>query len=99
MSTEALVNGRVLLDEGFVEDRAVLLSGGRIPTRRGNRRARAHADRQRDLPARCCCPASSTRRSTAGGGVLFQRHARRRPPSRRSGAHTGASAPPASCPR
>jgi N-acetylglucosamine-6-phosphate deacetylase len=72
MSTEALVNGRVLLDEGFVEDRAVLLSGGRILDVVAAIDARVRgADRQRDLAGALLLPGFVDTQVNGGGGVLF----------------------------
>jgi N-acetylglucosamine-6-phosphate deacetylase len=72
MSTEALVNGRVLLDEGFVEDRAVLLSGGRILDVVAAIDSRVRkAERQRDLGGALLLPGFIDTQVNGGGGVLF----------------------------
>ena len=75
----ALVNGRVLIDYGFVEDQAVLLDGGRIVDVVAEDDAAAARAPPRPR-GECCCPASSTRRSTAAAACCSTPSRRRRHP-------------------
>ena len=70
--TTALVNGRVLPDDGFVDGRAVLLEGGRIvdvvaraPTRAADARSGAICD------GKLLLPGFIDTQVNGGGGVLF----------------------------
>jgi N-acetylglucosamine-6-phosphate deacetylase len=68
---QALVNARLLADEGFVDGRAVLLDGGRIAAivpRDDPRVAHATA---RDLGGACLLPGFVDCQVNGGGGVLF----------------------------
>ena len=68
---EALANARVLLDEGFVEGRVVLIDAGRIvavTTRDDPRCARAS---RRDLKGAFLMPGFVDSQVNGGGGVLF----------------------------
>ena len=68
---EALVNGHVLADEGFVDERAVLVEAGRIAAivpRSDPRVARAT---QRDLGGASLLPGFVDCQVNGGGGVLF----------------------------
>jgi N-acetylglucosamine-6-phosphate deacetylase len=72
MSLQALLNGRVLLDEGFVEGRAVLLAGGRIVDVVANDHPRVHDAVVRvDLGGNLLLPGFIDSQVNGGGGVLF----------------------------
>lgn len=66
----ALTNGRLLLDEGFVADRAVLIEHGRIKDVI-DRRHVPPAARSIDLRARTLLPGFIDTQVNGGGGVLF----------------------------
>ena len=71
MTVQALVNARVLADEGFVEGRAVLIDAGRIvavPRADDPRVARAE---RRDLKGAWLMPGFIDCQVNGGGGVLF----------------------------
>ena len=100
-STEmALVNGRVLRDDGFVDGLAVLHRRGPHRGRRAAQTIRASTPPWRTtsaaqlLHARLHRHPGQRRRRRA-----VQRRADRRVDPRHRRARTGASAPPASCPR
>ena len=67
----ALVNARVLADEGFVEGRAVLLEGGRIAALVPEGDARARAFERHDLGGAMLVPGFVDAQVNGGGGVLF----------------------------
>jgi N-acetylglucosamine-6-phosphate deacetylase len=72
MSMEALLNGRVLLDEGFVDDRAVLLAGGRIVDIVAPDHPRVRdAVRRIDLGGDLLLPGFIDSQVNGGGGLLF----------------------------
>jgi N-acetylglucosamine-6-phosphate deacetylase len=72
MSMEALLNGRVLLDEGFVDDRAVLLASGRIVDIVAPDHPRVRdAVRRTDLDGGLLLPGFIDSQVNGGGGVLF----------------------------
>ena len=70
-STTALVNGRVLLDEGFRDDVAVLLSAGRVQAvvEAGDARVRDAA--RVDLAGGSLLPGFIDAQVNGGGGVLL----------------------------
>ena len=70
MSLEALVNGRVLGDEGFV-DRAVLIEHGRIADIVAADDARVRGAKVRDLGGALLLPGFLDLQVNGGGGVLF----------------------------
>src|SRR3982075_1290043 len=67
----ALVNGRVLTDEGLVDDRCVLVEGGRIVDIVGPGDARCATALQRDLGGNLLLPGFVDSQVNGGGGVLF----------------------------
>jgi N-acetylglucosamine-6-phosphate deacetylase len=67
----ALVNGRVLTDEGLVDDRCVLVEGGRIVAIVGPGDARCTTALQRDLGGNLLLPGFVDSQVNGGGGVLF----------------------------
>jgi len=72
MSMQALLNGRVLLDEGFVDDRVVLLAGGRIADIVANDHPRVRdAVLRVDLEGGLLLPGFVDSQVNGGGGVLF----------------------------
>jgi N-acetylglucosamine-6-phosphate deacetylase len=71
MSLEALVRGRMLLDDGFVEGRAVLHQDGRIVAVTDEREARLRAARVHDLEGALLMPGFVDCQVNGGGGVLF----------------------------
>jgi N-acetylglucosamine-6-phosphate deacetylase len=72
MSLQALLNGRVLLDDGFVEGRAVLLAGGRIVDVVATDHPRVHdAVKRVDLGGHLLLPGFIDSQVNGGGGVLF----------------------------
>jgi len=66
----ALVNGRVLTEAGVVDDRAVLIEGGKIAGVVDAREIPAGADR-RDLAGGLLVPGYIDTQVNGGGGVLF----------------------------
>jgi N-acetylglucosamine-6-phosphate deacetylase len=71
MSLQALVNGRVLLDEGFVEGHAVLLEGGRIVDVVADGDARLRSAQRHDLEGGLLLPGFIDSQVNGGGGLLF----------------------------
>ena len=67
----ALVNGRLLADEGFVEGRAVLLEGERIAAVGPQSDPRARAAERHDLAGAMLVPGFVDAQVNGGGGVLF----------------------------
>jgi N-acetylglucosamine-6-phosphate deacetylase len=67
----ALVNGRVLGDEGFLDGRAVLVDGGRIVDVVGGDDPRCLGATQRDLGGQLLLPGFVDTQVNGGGGVLF----------------------------
>jgi N-acetylglucosamine-6-phosphate deacetylase len=68
----ALVNGRVLGDTGFLDDRAVLLDGGRIvDIVAKDDDARCRRARRHDLGGHLLLPGFVDTQVNGGGGVLF----------------------------
>jgi N-acetylglucosamine-6-phosphate deacetylase len=67
----ALVNGRVLIDDHFVDDVAVLLEGGQIVDVAPRSDARVRAAAQRDLDGHMLAPGFIDCQVNGGGGVLF----------------------------
>jgi N-acetylglucosamine-6-phosphate deacetylase len=67
----ALVNGRILLDEGFVADRAVLMEGERIIDVPRRDDARLERARVLDLEGRRLVPGFIDCQVNGGGGVLL----------------------------
>jgi N-acetylglucosamine-6-phosphate deacetylase len=65
------VNGRVLTDEGLVDDRCVLVEGGRIVDIVGPGDARCATALQRDLGGNLLLPGFVDSQVNGGGGVLF----------------------------
>jgi N-acetylglucosamine-6-phosphate deacetylase len=68
---EALVNARVLTDEGFVTDRVVLIDAGRIAAIAPGNDARIAGAAQRDLGGAFLLPGFVDCQVNGGGGVLF----------------------------
>lgn len=68
---KALVNARVLVDEGFVAGRAVLLEGERIAAVVDASDARARAAERHDLEGAMLLPGFIDAQVNGGGGVLF----------------------------
>jgi N-acetylglucosamine-6-phosphate deacetylase len=72
MSLTALANGRVLLDEGFVEGQVVLLASGRIVDIVGEDHPRVHDATVRvDLEGKLLLPGFIDTQVNGGGGRLF----------------------------
>jgi N-acetylglucosamine-6-phosphate deacetylase len=72
MSMDALLNVRVLLDEGFVDDRAVLLAGGRIVDIVAPDHPRVRdAVHRTDLGGDLLLPGFIDSQVNGGGGLLF----------------------------
>ena len=71
MSIEALVNGRVLLDDGFVDGLAVLLDGGRILDVVAEADPRARNAMRHDLGGGTLLPGFIDSQVNGGGGLLF----------------------------
>ena len=67
----ALVNARVLLDEGFVEGRAVVIEGGRIVAVLPQDDPRLAAAERHDLGGAMLVPGFLDTQVNGGGGVLF----------------------------
>jgi N-acetylglucosamine-6-phosphate deacetylase len=67
----ALVNGRVLTDEGLIDDRCVLVEGGRIVAIVGPGDARCTTAPQRNLGGNLLLPGFVDSQVNGGGGVLF----------------------------
>ena len=68
---DALVNGRILVDDGFVEERAVLLENGRIAAIVATNDARVKAAKRHDLHGAMLLPGFVDAQVNGGGGVLF----------------------------
>ena len=68
---EALVNGRVLLDEGLVTDRIVLIDDGRILAVAAPEDPRCKSAASRDLDGGLLLPGFIDVQVNGGGGVLF----------------------------
>jgi N-acetylglucosamine-6-phosphate deacetylase len=68
---QALVNGRILADGGFVEDRAVLIEGGRIAAIVAAGDARVKSAARHDLDDALLLPGFVDAQVNGGGGVLF----------------------------
>ena len=69
--SQALINGRVLLDDGFAQDMAVLLDGGRIAAIVPHDDARARNAERFDLEGGVLAPGFIDCQVNGGGGVLF----------------------------
>jgi N-acetylglucosamine-6-phosphate deacetylase len=69
--TLALINGRILTDAGFVDDRIVLIEDGRIKEVKEHRGARTGAQRNYDLEGNWLLPGFIDTQVNGGGGVLF----------------------------
>jgi N-acetylglucosamine-6-phosphate deacetylase len=67
----ALVNGRVLGDDGFVEGRAVVIDGGRIAAVVPGDDPRCRSAERRDLGGYLLLPGFLDTQVNGGGGVLF----------------------------
>jgi N-acetylglucosamine-6-phosphate deacetylase len=67
----ALVNGRLLSDEGLLEGRAVLLEGGRIVDVVSGDDARCRRANRHDLGGHLLLPGFLDIQVNGGGGVLF----------------------------
>jgi N-acetylglucosamine-6-phosphate deacetylase len=67
----ALVNGRVLGDDGLIEGRCVLLEGGRIVDIVEESDARCQSVQRHDLAGRLLLPGFIDSQVNGGGGVLF----------------------------
>src|SRR5436305_3627368 len=70
-TTLALVNGRVLTDEGLVEGRCVLIERGRIVAVADSADPRCAQAVQRDLGGQLLLPGFIDSQVNGGGGVLF----------------------------
>jgi N-acetylglucosamine-6-phosphate deacetylase len=69
--TTALINGRVLVDSGLVDDRCVLIEDDRIVAIVGSDDPRCAAAQQRDLAGNLLLPGFIDSQVNGGGGVLF----------------------------
>ncbi len=69
--TAALVNGRILLTDGFVTDRIVLIDGDRIAGLVGSDDPRVAGSSQHDLQGRRLVPGFIDCQVNGGGGVLL----------------------------
>jgi N-acetylglucosamine-6-phosphate deacetylase len=69
--TTALVNGRILLDEGFVADRAILIEGHRIVALPRRDDSRLDGATLHDLDGRKLVPGFIDCQVNGGGGVLL----------------------------
>lgn len=69
--TTALINGRVLTDDGFVDGVAVLIAGGRIVDIAGMQDPLVRAAEVHDLGGRILAPGFIDCQVNGGGGVLF----------------------------
>ena len=67
----ALINGRVMGDDGLIEGRCVLLEGGRIVDVMEESDPRCRAARRHDLRGRLLLPGFIDSQVNGGGGVLF----------------------------
>jgi len=67
----ALVNGRVLLDDGFADDRAVLVEDGRIEAIADRDDARVARAQRHDLAGAYLVPGFIDCQVNGGGGALF----------------------------
>ena len=67
----ALANARVLLDDGFVEGRIVLVDGARILGTVAPDDPRVRSAERRDLAGACLLPGFIDSQVNGGGGVLF----------------------------
>ena len=68
---DAIVNGPVLGDDGFVEGRAVLVENGRIAAVTSEADPRVKAARRHDLKGAMLVPGFVDAQVNGGGGVLF----------------------------
>lgn len=68
---EALINGRVLCDEGLVTDRVVLIEAGRILDVVSPSDPRCGSAKRRDLNGEMLLPGFIDTQVNGGGGVLF----------------------------
>ena len=68
---EVLANGRVLIDEGFVANRVVLIDGERIVAVTGADDSRCASARRHDLKGAMLLPGFVDSQVNGGGGVLF----------------------------
>jgi N-acetylglucosamine-6-phosphate deacetylase len=71
VSIQALINGRVLTDEGFLDDRVVLLDGKNILDVVADSDPRISSADQRDLGGALLVPGFIDTQVNGGGGVLF----------------------------
>ncbi|MBD9369938.1 N-acetylglucosamine-6-phosphate deacetylase [Xanthomonas sp. XNM01] len=71
MASVALLNARILFDDGFRDDRALLIEGGRIAAVLAPDQARARADAVQDLGGGTLLPGFIDAQVNGGGGVLF----------------------------
>ena len=68
---DAIVNGPILADDGFVEGRAVLIEGGRIAALTSEADPRIKGARRHDLKGAMLLPGFIDAQVNGGGGVLF----------------------------
>ena len=71
MSVQALVNGRILADDGFTRDRVVLVENGRILAVASLDDPRCAGATRRDLEGATLLPGFVDTQVNGGGGVLF----------------------------